>query len=95
MTKTTYMGGNLFNGSARAFNHRTEALCAACERLGGTPPAADPVVLGRKAEVDIIPVMGQAELFNNGLLVILGKLSLLMCCAAPSRGPVSAGSSSG
>ena len=37
VTKTTYMGGNLFNGSARAFNHRTEALCAACEKLGGTP----------------------------------------------------------
>ena len=37
VTKTTYMGGNLFNGSARAFNHRTEELCAACERLGGTP----------------------------------------------------------
>ena len=31
------MGGNLFNGSARAFNHRTEVLRAACERLGGTP----------------------------------------------------------
>lgn len=37
VTKTTYMGGNLFNGSARAFNHRTEALRAACEQLGGTP----------------------------------------------------------
>ena len=37
VTKTTYMGGNLFNGSARAFNHRTEALCAACEKLRGTP----------------------------------------------------------
>ena len=37
VTKTTYMGGNLFNGSARAFNHRTEDLRAACQRLGGTP----------------------------------------------------------
>ena len=37
VTKTTYMGGNLFNGNARAFNHRTETLCAACEKLGGTP----------------------------------------------------------
>lgn len=37
VTKTTYMGGNLFNGSARAFDHRTEALRAACEQLGGTP----------------------------------------------------------
>ena len=37
VAKTTYMGGGLFDGSARAFNHRTEALRAACERLGGTP----------------------------------------------------------
>lgn len=37
VTKTTYMGGDLFNGSARAFNHRTKALRAACEQLGGTP----------------------------------------------------------
>lgn len=37
VTKTTYMGGNLFNGSARAFRHRTEALRSACESLGGAP----------------------------------------------------------
>ncbi len=37
VTKTAYLGGNLFDGSARAFTHRTEALRAACEKLGGTP----------------------------------------------------------
>lgn len=37
VTKTAYLGGNLFDGSARAFTHRMEALRAACEKLGGTP----------------------------------------------------------
>lgn len=37
ITKTAYLGGNLFDGSARAFTHRTEALKAACEQLGGIP----------------------------------------------------------
>lgn len=37
VTKTAYLGGNLFDGSARAFSHRAEALRAACEKLGGTP----------------------------------------------------------
>lgn len=37
VTKTAYLGGNLFNGSAKAFTHRTEELKAACERLGGKP----------------------------------------------------------
>lgn len=37
VTKTAYLGGNLFDGSARAFTHRAEALRAACEKLGGTP----------------------------------------------------------
>ena len=36
VTKTAYLGGNLFDGSAKAFTHRTEELKAACERLGGT-----------------------------------------------------------
>lgn len=36
VTRTAYLGGNLFDGSAKAFTHRTEALKAACERLGGT-----------------------------------------------------------
>lgn len=36
ITKTAYLGGNLFDGSAKAFTHRTGALKAACERLGGT-----------------------------------------------------------
>lgn len=36
VTKTAYLGGNLFDGSAKAFTHRTGALRAACERLGGT-----------------------------------------------------------
>lgn len=35
VTKTAYLGGGLFDGSAKAFTHRTEALKAACERLGG------------------------------------------------------------
>lgn len=35
VTKTAYLGGNLFDGSARAFTHRTEELKAACEGLGG------------------------------------------------------------
>lgn len=37
VTKTAYLGGNLFDGSARAFSHRAEALRAACRKLGGTP----------------------------------------------------------
>lgn len=37
VTKTAYLGGNLFDGSAKAFTRRTRALRAACERLGGTP----------------------------------------------------------
>lgn len=37
ITKTAYLGGNLFNGSAKAFTHRTEDLKTACERLGGRP----------------------------------------------------------
>lgn len=36
ITKTAYLGGNLFDGSAKAFTHRTEELKAACEHLGGT-----------------------------------------------------------
>ena len=36
VTKTAYLGSNLFDGSAKAFTHRTEALAAACEKLGGT-----------------------------------------------------------
>lgn len=34
--KTARLGGNLFNGSAKAFAHRAGALKTACERLGGT-----------------------------------------------------------
>lgn len=37
IAKTTYLGGNLFDGSARAFTHRCEALRSACARLGGVP----------------------------------------------------------
>lgn len=37
IAKTAYLGGNLFDGSAKAFTHRTEALKAACEKLGGIP----------------------------------------------------------
>ena len=36
VTKTAHLGGNLFDGSAKAFTHRTEELKAACEALGGT-----------------------------------------------------------
>ena len=36
VTKTAHLGGNLFDGSARAFTHRMDALRAACQRLGGT-----------------------------------------------------------
>ena len=35
--KTAYLGGNLFDGSAKQFTHRTAALRAACQRLGGIP----------------------------------------------------------
>ena len=34
--RTARLGDNLFDGSAKAFTHRTEALKAACQRLGGT-----------------------------------------------------------
>lgn len=34
--RTARLGDNLFDGSARAFTHRTDALRFACERLGGT-----------------------------------------------------------
>ncbi|MDE7261107.1 MAG: DUF3786 domain-containing protein [Oscillospiraceae bacterium] len=37
VVKTAHLGGNLFDGSAKAFTHRTGALCAACEALGGLP----------------------------------------------------------
>ena len=37
VTKTAHLGGNLFDGSAKAFTRRTEELKAACEALGGTP----------------------------------------------------------
>lgn len=36
VAKTAHLGGNLFDGSAKAFTHRIQALKAACERLGGT-----------------------------------------------------------
>ena len=36
VTKTAHLGGNLFDGSAKAFTHRVGALKAACEALGGT-----------------------------------------------------------
>lgn len=36
ITKTAHLGGNLFDGSAKAFTHRVPELKAACERLGGT-----------------------------------------------------------
>lgn len=36
ITKTAYLGGNLFDGSAKSFTHRTKELKTACERLGGT-----------------------------------------------------------
>ena len=36
VTKTARLGGNLFDGSAKAFTHRVDALKAACEKLGGT-----------------------------------------------------------
>ena len=35
VAKTACLGGNLFDGSAKAFAHRTEELKAACRRLGG------------------------------------------------------------
>ena len=35
--KTAHLGSNLFDGSAKVFTHRTVALKAACEKLGGTP----------------------------------------------------------
>ena len=35
VTKTARLGGNLFDGSAKAFTHRVDALKAACEKLGG------------------------------------------------------------
>lgn len=36
VAKTAYLGGNLFDGSAKAFARRSGELRAACERLGGT-----------------------------------------------------------
>ena len=35
VAQTAHLGGNLFDGSAKAFTHRTGALKTACERLGG------------------------------------------------------------
>ena len=35
VTKTAHLGGNLFDGSAKAFTHRVDGLKTACERLGG------------------------------------------------------------
>lgn len=43
ITKTAYLGGNLFDGSAKAFTHRTEGLKAACEQLGGKAGAVGDV----------------------------------------------------
>ena len=37
VTKTAYLGGNLFDGSAKAFAGRRRELRDACERLGGLP----------------------------------------------------------
>ena len=37
VTKTAYLGGNLFDGSAKAFAGRCRELRDACERLGGSP----------------------------------------------------------
>ena len=36
VAKTAHLGDNLFDGRAKAFTHRCEALRTACERLGGT-----------------------------------------------------------
>lgn len=58
VAKTTYLGGNLFDGSAQAFNHRTQALREACERLGGTPGTVGDVSYTIPL-FDFLPVMLQ------------------------------------
>ena len=58
VTRTAHLGGNLFNGSAKAFTHRTEALKAACERLGGIAGTVGDVSY-RIPMFDFFPVMLQ------------------------------------
>jgi len=58
VAQTANLGGDLFNGSAKAFTHRTEALRAACERLGGTPGSVGDVSY-RLPLFDFLPVMLQ------------------------------------
>jgi len=56
--RTASLGGNLFDGSAKAFTRRTEALKAACERLGGTAGDVGDVSY-RLPLFDFLPVMLQ------------------------------------
>jgi len=56
--RTASLGGNLFDGSAKAFTHRTKALKAACERLGGTAGNVGDVSY-RLPLFDFLPVMLQ------------------------------------
>lgn len=56
--RTAYLGGSLFDGSARAFTHRTDALRAACEQLGGTPGSVGDVSY-QIPMFDFLPVMLQ------------------------------------
>ena len=56
--KTASLGSNLFNSSAKAFTHRTEALKAACEKLGGTPGTVGDVSY-QIPMFDFLPVMVQ------------------------------------
>lgn len=58
ITKTAYLGGNLFDGSAKAFTHRADALKAACERLGGIEGAVGDVSY-RIPLFDFFPVILQ------------------------------------
>lgn len=58
VAQTAHLGGNLFDGSAKAFTHRTGALKAACERLGGTAGKVGDVSY-RIPMFDFFPVMLQ------------------------------------
>ena len=55
VTRTAYLGADLFNGSAKAFTRRTAELKAACEALGGTPGTVGDVSF-RIPVFDFLPV---------------------------------------
>lgn len=56
--RTARLGDSLFDGSAKAFTHRAEALKAACQRLGGVAGSVGDVSY-RIPMFDFLPVMLQ------------------------------------